>query len=304
MDIGLGSRERSEAAKHAGESSAGPIRIDPNASAALEEAIKSAKLGLKPLPSPEVGTSERIATGKRTFPTKFLSQAAMGLLLIGAGWSASYLGTLANRDVIRQLETETVRSQEILGAAEHRSRRARETVVAFREVEHTSSTASVSEQTELTDKVERLTISLQEPGKKLTALEGRLERMETQILTTLAGLNTNLAGLNAKPAAPAGIPPRLLPRSRPRLVEEAPAPKPIKSEPVDGWVLREVYNGSALVESRNRRLYEVMPGGVIPGVGRRRRHRAPRRPLGGPDRQGLHRHLSLMCLHDEALNAE
>jgi len=44
MDIGLGSRERSEAAKHAGESSAGPIRIDPNASAALEEAIKSAKL--------------------------------------------------------------------------------------------------------------------------------------------------------------------------------------------------------------------------------------------------------------------
>jgi len=267
MDIGLGSRERSEAAKHAGESSAGPIRIDPNASAALEKAIKSAKLGLKPLPSHEVGTSEHIATGKRAFPTKFLSQAAMGLVLIGAGWSASYLGTLANRDVIRQLETETVRSQEILARLSTDLGALRETVVAFREVEHTSSTAAVSEQTELTDKVERLTISLQEPGQKLTALEGRLERMETQILTTLAGLNTNLAGLNAKPAAPA------TPTAPPAPVEaaareEAPAPKPVKSEPVDGWVLREVYNGAALVENRNRRLYEVMPGGMLPGVGR------------------------------------
>jgi hypothetical protein len=267
MDIGLGSRERSETAKHAGESSAGPIRIDPNASAALEEAIKSAKLGLKPLPSPEVGTSERVATGDRTLSTKFLSQAAVGLLLIGAGWSASYLGTLANRDVIRQLETETVRSQEILARLSADLGALRETVVAFREVEHTSSTASVSEQTELTDKVERLTISLQEPGKKLTALEGRLERMETQILTTLAGLNTNLAGLNAKPAAPAAptAPPA---PAEAAAREEAPAPKPIKSEPVDGWVLREVYNGAALVENRNRRLYEVMPGGMLPGVGR------------------------------------
>ena len=239
----------------------------PNASAALEEAIKSAKLGLKPLPSPEVGTSERVATGDQTLSTKFLSQAAVGLVLIGAGWSASYLGTLANRDVIRQLETETVRSQEILARLSADLGALRETVVAFREVEHTSSTASVSEQTELTDKVERLTISLQEPGKKLTALEGRLERMETQILTTLAGLNTNLAGLNAKPAAPAA------PTAPPAPVEaaareEAPAPKPIKSEPVDGWVLREVYNGAALVENRNRRLYEVMPGGMLPGVGR------------------------------------
>ncbi len=33
-------------------------------------------------------------------------------------------------------------------------------------------------------------------------------------------------------------------------------------------MLREVYNGAALVESRNRRLYEVMPGGILPGVGR------------------------------------
>jgi hypothetical protein len=33
-------------------------------------------------------------------------------------------------------------------------------------------------------------------------------------------------------------------------------------------VVREVYDGAALVESQNRRLYEVVPGGVVPGVGR------------------------------------
>jgi hypothetical protein len=37
---------------------------------------------------------------------------------------------------------------------------------------------------------------------------------------------------------------------------------------VDGWVVREVYDGAALVEGRNRRLYEVVPGGMVPGVGR------------------------------------
>ena len=80
--------------------------------------------------------------------------------------------------------------------------------------------------------------------------------MESLILTTLAGLN-------AKPAAPAAPAP-----VEAATREEAPAPKPAKTEPVDGWVLREVYDGAALVENRNRRLYEVMPGGVLPGVGR------------------------------------
>lgn len=135
------------------------------------------------------------------------------------------------------------------------------TIAAFKEVEHTSSTASASERTKLADKVDHLAVNLQEPSKKLTALEGRLDKMESQIMTTLAALN-------AKPAAPAAPPPVAPPVTEAAVREEAPAPKPVKSDPVDGWVLREVYNGAALVESRNRRLYEVMPGGVLPGVGK------------------------------------
>jgi hypothetical protein len=258
MDINIGPRDRSEAAKQAVSSPAGNVQIDPMASAALEQAIKSAKLGPKPL-SPTSAMNESIAPRERTAPAKLLSQAAMALLLVGAGWSASYMGTLANKDAIRHLEAETARSQEILARLSTDLNALRETVVAFKDIDHTASTFSASEQTKLTEKVERLAISLQEPGKKLSALEGRLDRMESQILTTLAGLNTK----PAPPPAPA-TPPVTEAAAR----EEAPAPKPPKTEPVDGWVLREVYNGAALVENRNRRLYEVMPGGVLPGVGR------------------------------------
>jgi hypothetical protein len=89
--------------------------------------------------------------------------------------------------------------------------------------------------------------------------------MENQITTTLAGLN-------AKPAAP--LPPVApIPAPAPAVTEaavreEAPAAKSVKTEPVDGWILREVYDGAALVEARNGRLYEIAPGGVLPGIGR------------------------------------
>jgi hypothetical protein len=32
--------------------------------------------------------------------------------------------------------------------------------------------------------------------------------------------------------------------------------------------VREVYDGVALVEGQNRRLYEAVPGGFVPGIGR------------------------------------
>jgi hypothetical protein len=252
------------------ESPAKAVQIDPTASAALAEAIKSAKQGAKPAAaSPPASTST--ATSRWTFPSKPAAQAALALLLVGAGWSASYMGTLANRDAIRKLEVETARSQEILARLGTDLDALKSAMAAAKDVEHTASTASVSGQAKLADKVERLAVALQEPGKKITSLEGRLDRMESQIMTTLAGLATKPAP-TAAPAAP--------PATEAAVREEAPAPKPAKiepsakaeppakAEPVDGWVLREVYNGAALVESRNRRLYEVMPGGILPGVGR------------------------------------
>lgn len=237
-------------------------KIESPASAALAEAIKSARESAKPaLPVSEA----KAAANRWSVPSRFVAQAAIALLLVGAGWSASYLGTLANHDAIVKLEAETARSQEILARLSSDLASLKNTAAAFKEIEHTASTNAKSDQAKLADKIERLAISLQEPGKKLSSLEGRLDKMESQIMTTLAALNTKPPA-PAAPAAPAAPPAPPVAEAAAR--EEAPAPKPVRNEPVDGWVLREVYKGAALVESRNRRLYEVMPGGILPGVGK------------------------------------
>ena len=48
-----------------------------------------------------------------------------------------------------------------------------------------------------------------------------------------------------------------------------PAPKPevARLPTVEGWVLRDVANGSALIEGR-RGMYEVYAGDPVPGLGR------------------------------------
>jgi hypothetical protein len=246
------------------------VKIETPASAALAEAVKSARESAKPaLPISEAKAKD--TSHRWSVSSRFAAQAAIALLLVGAGWSASYLGTLANHDAIVKLEAETARSQEILARLSSDLASVKNTAAAFKEIEHTASTNAKSDQAKLTDKIERLAISLQEPGKKLSSLEGRLDKMESQIMTTLAALNTKPpapAASAAPAAAPAPAAPPVPPVTEAAAREEAPAPKPVRNEPVDGWVLREVYKGAALVESRNRRLYEVMPGGILPGVGK------------------------------------
>lgn len=257
----------------AGEPDHREIRIDPAASAALAEAIRSARQvpgqdrgqdpdqDRKPLPQAEPKTRPDAApeTGRRVLTGSLLSQAAAALLLIGAGWFAFSMGTLANRDAIRRMEAETARSQEMLTRLTDDLAALKGTMAAARDVEQTASTASAADQTrKLAATVERLAAAVQEPAKKLASLEDRLGRMEGQILERLNA---------APPAAPAPAPAAAAAAAASQS-DSAASPKAARTDPVEGWVLREVYNGSALVESRSRGLYEVMPGNIIPGVGR------------------------------------
>ncbi len=48
-------------------------------------------------------------------------------------------------------------------------------------------------------------------------------------------------------------------------------PKPIAADKptvIEGWAVRDVYDGAAILENRRRRIVEVGPGDVLPGVGR------------------------------------
>src|SRR3712207_6341839 len=189
MDTKKRLKDRSPAKVETGASSDGAVRAGSQASDALAEAVKTARKNAKPaLPVSETKAAE--APGRWAAPSRFTAQAAIALLLVGAGWSASYLGTLANRGAIEKLEAETARSQEILARLSSDLEALKNTAAAFKEIEHTASTAAKSEQAKLSDRVERLAIILQEPAKKLSSIEGRLDKMEGQITTTLASLNT------------------------------------------------------------------------------------------------------------------
>jgi hypothetical protein len=104
--------------------------------------------------------------------------------------------------------------------------------------------------TRLGEQLGRIEAVAKEPGAQLAGLTERLERIERQIAAT------------AKPTAPAAGP------AAPPAEPAAQTGSVAKDAPVEGWVLREVYDGIALIEGRNRRLVEVGPGESVPGVGR------------------------------------
>jgi hypothetical protein len=105
--------------------------------------------------------------------------------------------------------------------------------------------------------LERLEAGAKDPTPKLDALLERLERIERRIAAPTP-VAVQPADGAPRPAAP----------DVPAPTGDLNAPPALKNAPVAGWVLHEVNGGTALIESRNRRLVEVAAGEMVPGVGR------------------------------------
>jgi uncharacterized low-complexity protein len=127
---------------------------------------------------------------------------------------------------------------------------------------------------------------------KTTALGERFEQIEREQNARIASLTAQLDRRAAAPAAAAAKaePTQTgsiaeAPRSadakaaEPKVTEAKLAdakpvePKmktaaPEKPPVIDAWALRDVYDGTAILENRRRRLVEVAPGDMLPGVGR------------------------------------
>jgi hypothetical protein len=109
----------------------------------------------------------------------------------------------------------------------------------------------------------------------------KLEKAQAEPMAKIAKLSESVDKLRATPpAAPtqaaAAVPARettgSIAPNQVATAAAAPAPAAPRTEigrlpTVEGWVLRDVSNGGALVEGRNG-LYEVYAGDPIPGVGR------------------------------------
>lgn len=99
-------------------------------------------------------------------------------------------------------------------------------------------------------------------GTKLAKAGDVLDRVERK----LAASGEVTGGLGDTHPAPA--PPAAAAHPAPAPAAAAATPIP-EAKRLDGWVLRDVYNnGAALIQGHGGNLIEVLPGDVLPGIGR------------------------------------
>jgi hypothetical protein len=129
------------------------------------------------------------------------------------------------------------------------------------------SAAQIGKTSDRLDKVEK---AQAEPAAKLAKLSETVEKLRTAAATPPAAVP--VAAAAAVPAAPA--PPKestgsIQTANAAAAPVPVPAPKPeiARLPTVEGWVLRDVGNGSALIEGRQG-IFEVYAGDPIPGLGR------------------------------------
>lgn len=133
--------------------------------------------------------------------------------------------------------------------------------------------------TGMTERLDRLEQAL---SQSLAAVGDKVEQAERAQSARIAGLAVQVEKRAALLPTPSAVTPPVA-KAEPQPVQKVDVTAPAKPEPeqtgalgdvkpkpatIDGWALREVFDGMAILESRRRRLIEVAPGTQIPGVGR------------------------------------
>jgi hypothetical protein len=216
------------------------------------------------------------ANGNRTsLPKRLGAVAAMALLAAAGGW----LGGRSLSGGPPPSETALARTEQHLRESRADVRALSDAVAALEESLNRSRAESDRKQAELIERLERLP---QESLAGLTRLVEEVRRLEAAAAGSfpqLAGLSDQLGRIErslsgpmqAAPAAAAtgpAMPQPLQPFDGPTETGSTEIKATSADAPVEGWVLHEVYDGVALIEGRNRRLLEVGPGEMVPGVGR------------------------------------
>jgi hypothetical protein len=146
-------------------------------------------------------------------------------------------------------------------------------VVALKaNVEHTAK-AGVTQFNKTTDRIEKLEKAQAEPAARLAKLSETVEKLRSAQAaapaqaTAAKEVTGSIAPTQVAAAGPVAVPAPAAPAHA-----AAPAAVPPKVEvgrlpTVEGWRLRDVANGGALIEGRGG-LYEVYAGDPVPGLGR------------------------------------
>ncbi len=125
-------------------------------------------------------------------------------------------------------------------------------------VEHTSKLA-VSQYNKANDRLDKVEKAQAEPAAKLAKLSETVDKLRvTPSAAAPVAASAAAREVTASIAPPATAAPVPLP---------SPKPEVARLPTVEGWALRDVANGGALIEGRQG-IYEVYAGDPVPGLGR------------------------------------
>jgi hypothetical protein len=121
------------------------------------------------------------------------------------------------------------------------------------------------------DRLDRVEKAQAEPAAKLAKLSETVEKLRVAAAPAASVVAAPVAAapVTAAPAAPKETTATIQTANAAPGPVPVPAPKPevARLPTVEGWVLRDVANGSALIEGRQG-IFEVYAGDPIPGLGR------------------------------------
>ncbi len=119
------------------------------------------------------------------------------------------------------------------------------------------------------DRLDRMEKAQVEPAAKLAKLSDAVEKLRTAPAAAPVAAAAAVPAAPAAPAAPKESTGSIQTANAAAAPVPLPAPKPevARLPTVEGWVLRDVGNGSALIEGRQG-IFEVYAGDPIPGLGR------------------------------------
>ncbi|HEV7876697.1 hypothetical protein [Bradyrhizobium sp.] len=142
-------------------------------------------------------------------------------------------------------------------------------VTALRTSLEQASKHSAAQISKTGDRLDRIEKAQAEPAAKLAKLSEAVEKLRTASAAAPAAAPVAAAAAAPAPAAPKESTGSVQTANAAPAPVPVPAPKPevARLPTVEGWVLRDAGNGSALIEGRQG-IFEVYAGDPIPGLGR------------------------------------
>jgi hypothetical protein len=136
-------------------------------------------------------------------------------------------------------------------------------IVALKSSLEHNSRATTGQFNKASDRLDKVEKAQAEPAAKLARLSETVDKLRAAQAST----TTTAAAAPAPAKEVTGSIPQQAAAAAPPAPAAPPKPEVARLPTVEGWVLRDVANGSALIESR-RGMYEVYAGDPIPGLGR------------------------------------